>query len=89
MNAVRFLYGHQRFDGRDPALMIAHGTEDLTVPYDEAQELASTYQSTGAPYVLHPIENRGHGPWNAIIGGKNLAQLSFEFMVAQQALVVD
>jgi hypothetical protein len=30
------------------------------------------YTTTGANYVLYTLENRGHGPWDAIANGKSL-----------------
>lgn len=81
-------YGLDRFDPSDPALCIIHGTEDETVPYLNALVLEATYLGTGAPYVLHPLEGAGHGPWGASLDGQNLFELSFDFVVQQQALNV-
>ncbi|MBK9565900.1 MAG: hypothetical protein IPO37_12190 [Saprospiraceae bacterium] len=45
--------------------------------------------STGAKYVLYTLENRGHGPWDAIVNGKKLEELSFDFIVEQQKIIVE
>ena len=69
--------------------MIAHGTADSTVKYTSATELRDIYTSTGATYKLHTLINRGHEPWDAIVNGKKLAELSFDFIVEQQKLIVE
>ncbi len=81
-------YGLDRFDPSDPPLCIIHGTEDVTVPFFNALVLESTYLGTGVPYVLHPLEGAGHGPWGASLDGQNLFELSFDFVVQQQGLNV-
>ena len=83
------IYKYQRFDRSDAPIMIAHGTADSTVKYTSAIELRDIYTSTGAAYKLYPLVNRGHEPWDAIVNGKKLAELSFDFIVAQQKLVVE
>jgi para-nitrobenzyl esterase len=83
------IYGYNRFDPTDPPIMIAHGTNDQTVLYSEALLLKDIYTSTGASYKLYTLENRGHGPWDAIVNGKKLEELSFDFIVEQQKLIVE
>ncbi len=84
-----FIYGTNRFDSNDPPLFIAHGTEDPTVLFSEAEELVHLYDSTGAHVELNTLVGRGHGPWGATLNGKSLSDLSFEFLVEQQGLNVD
>lgn len=89
--ALEVLYkmdGHQRFDSDDPALFIAHGTEDPTVTFDKAEELKRMYESTGAPFVYYPLEGKGHGAWSAKVNKKGLEELAFDFIVEQQKLVL-
>ena len=89
VTANNAIYGYNRFDSTDAPLMIAHGTNDQTVPYSEALALKDSYTATGANYVLYTLENRGHGPWDAVVNGKSLAELSFDFIVLQQQIVVE
>jgi acetyl esterase/lipase len=44
-------------------LIIIHGTEDVTVPYAEAEELVARAQEVGVPYSFHPLQGQGHGAW--------------------------
>ncbi|MEJ8844564.1 alpha/beta hydrolase [Lacibacter sp. H375] len=89
VTAVNSIYGYQRFDRSDAPIMIAHGTADSTVKYTNAIELRDIYTSTGAAYKLHTLVNRGHGPWDAVVNGKKLEELSFDFIVEQQKLIVE
>jgi len=59
------IYGNHHFDSNDPPLFIAHGTEDPTVLFSEAEELVRLYDSTGVHVQLNTLEGRGHGPWGA------------------------
>ena len=83
------IYGYNRFDPTDPPIMIAHGTNDQTVLYSEALALKDIYTTTGANYVLYTLENRGHGPWDAIVNGKTLEELGFDFIVDQQNIILE
>jgi len=83
------IYSHQRFDTADAPILIAHGTEDPTVPFSKAEELKAIYEANGVPYVFYPLEGKGHGPWNATVDGKRLEDLSFDFIVEQQKLTVE
>jgi len=83
------IYGHHRFDSDDPPLFIMHGTEDPTVPFSGAEELKALYDSTGVPIAYYPIEGAGHGVWNATVNGKRLEKLAFDFIVAEQGLIVE
>ncbi len=89
VTALNNIYGYQRFDPSDAPIMIAHGTADPTVSYTFAAELQNIYTSTGVTYKLYPLVNRGHGPWDAIVNGKKLEELSFDFIVEQQKLIVE
>ncbi len=83
------IYGVNHFDSTDPNLFIAHGTEDPTVLYSEALELVQLYDSTGVYVDFYPLEDRGHGAWNATVDEKSLSKLSFDFLVEQQELTLD
>ena len=86
---LELIYGHQRFDSDDPALFIAHGTEDTTVPFSSAEELKTICQTNEIDFVYYPLEGRGHGAWGATLNGKSLSDLSFEFIVVNQNLNVE
>ena len=89
INTVEGIYGHQRLDSSAPPILIVHGTEDPTVPFTEAETLKAAYDELGIPYGYHPVEGKGHGPWNATLNGQTLSELAFDFMVVQQALTVE
>jgi len=83
------IYGYQRFDSNDPALFIAHGTEDPTVPFSSAEDLKTICETNEIDFVYYPLEGRGHGPWGATVNGKSLSDLSFDFIVENQNLNVE
>ncbi len=89
VDALDIIYNHQRFDSNDPPLLIAHGTEDPTVPFSSATDLKAVYEENQVPLAFYPLEGRGHGVWGATVDGKTLPELAFDFIVEQQGLVVD
>jgi acetyl esterase/lipase len=89
LDSYEQVYGPNRFDANDPALFIVHGTLDPTVSYSNATDLQSIYEANNVPYVLHTLEGAGHAAWNAVVNGKRLEQLSFEFVTQQQGLTLD
>ena len=88
LDILEELYVKQRFNGSNPALLIAHGTEDPTVPFSKAEDLKSIYKENEVPYVFYPLEGKGHGVWGATFDNKRLDELSFDFIVEQQNLIV-
>ena len=86
---LEVIYGHQRFDSNTPALFIAHGTEDPTVPFSSAEELKTICENHGIDHVFYPLQGRGHGPWNATVDGKSLSDLSFNFIVSNQNIRIE
>ncbi len=82
------VYGVTRFDSRDAPLLIVHGTEDPTVRYSEALELARIWTSSGVPFEFHTLVGAGHGAWSATIEGQPLIEIAFDFIVLQQGLIV-
>ena len=82
------VFGHQRFDSNDPSLFIAHGTEDKTIHFNRAKDLKSIYEANGVPLAYYPLEGAGHGAWGAKVKNKRLAELSFDYIVEQQNLIV-
>ena len=83
------IHGYQRFDSNDPALFIAHGTEDPTVPFSRAEDLKTICETNEIDFVYYPLEGAGHGPWGATVNGKSLSDLSFDFIVENQNLNVE
>ncbi len=83
------IYGYQRFDSNDPALFIAHGTEDPTVPFSSAEDLKTICETNEIDFVYYPLEGSGHGPWGATVNGKSLSDLSFDFLVENQSLNIE
>ncbi len=86
---------YDRYDANDPELFMAHGTaEDPVTPYAEALELQDIYNSLGIHNELATIlqpngQPAGHGAWNGVLDGKNLSELTFDFLVEQQGLKVE
>ncbi|MCH2082656.1 MAG: carboxylesterase family protein [Saprospiraceae bacterium] len=86
---LELIYGYERFDSNNPALFIAHGTEDPTVPFSNAEDLKAIYETNEVDFIYYPLEGRGHGAWNATVDGKSLSDLSFDFIVENQNLNVE
>ena len=93
--AVYELNQYDRYDGSDPELFMGHGTaQDLVTPYEEALELQGIYNSLGIynklVTLLLPNGNpAGHGAWNAVVDGKGLSELTFDFLTDRQNLIVE
>jgi len=93
--AVYDLEQYDRYDTSDPELFMGHGTaEDPVTPYEEALELQSVYNSLGIHNKLVTLllpngEAAGHGAWNAVVDGKGLSELTFDFLVDRQNLTVE
>ena len=93
--AVYELNQYDRYDGSDPELFMGHGTaQDLVTPYEEALELQEVYNSLGIynklVTLLLPNGNpAGHGAWNAVVDGKGLSELTFDFLTDRQNLIVE
>jgi len=90
--AVYDLEKYDRYDLNDPELFMGHGQAmDLVTPYEEALELQEIYNSLGiynklVTLLLPNGEPAGHGAWNAIVDGKGLFEMSFDFLVERQNL---
>jgi acetyl esterase/lipase len=44
-------------------LIIIHGTQDQTVPFSQAQQLAARAQAVAIANEFHPLEGAGHSAW--------------------------
>lgn len=89
LDGLEQIFGHQRFDRKDPSLFIAHGTLDDRVPYSSAEDLKSIYVANGVSLGYYPLKEKGHGAWKAMVDNKTLEELAFDFIVKQQHLVVE
>lgn len=71
-----------QFDAADPPMMIVHGTADENsgTPYSGAVAMSERCAEVGIPHVLYSIEGAGHGPWDAEVGGFDLAALAGAFL---------
>ena len=88
VDAISRLYNKEFYNENNPALFIAHGTDDPTVSYQKAKDLEAVYKTTGAPYILYPLKGQGHGPWRYKQNGKSLGDLALKFISKQQQLEV-
>jgi acetyl esterase/lipase len=52
-------------EGDSPVLTV-HGTEDPTVPYEQAVRLDASLRNAGVPSYLVPVEGGGHGDFGTI-----------------------
>ena len=98
LNLFEAVYGleqYDRYDRDDPELFMGHGTApDLVTPYEGALELQEIYESLGVYSELNTLllpngSPAGHGAWNAVVDGKGLSELTFDFLVARQNLTLE
>lgn len=89
IDVLEDIYGHQRFGNNDVPILIAHGTNDATIPFTEAENLRNEYINNGINYKFYALQGFGHGPWNATVNGKSLGDLSFDFITEQQNIRVE
>ncbi len=93
--AVYDLEQYDRYDTSDPELFMGHGeADDPVTPYEEALELQGIYDSLGIHNKLVTLllpngDPAGHGAWNALVDGKGLSELTFNFLVERQNLMVE
>ena len=90
LDVFETVYDLNRYDNNDPELFMAHGDQyDPVTPYDEAIELQEIYNSLGIHNKLVTLEGYGHGAWNAKVNGKGLFEMSFDFLIDRQDLIVE
>ena len=81
------VYEVDRYDAEDPELFMAHGDgNDPVTPYEGALALQDIYDSLGIYNELVTLEGHGHGAWNAVVDGKGIFELSFDFLIDRQKL---
>ena len=75
-------------DGRDPPMLLIHGTQDKTVPVTQSQELAAKLKAAKVPVTLEVISGVGHS-WIGVDAAATRAaslralDLSFRFFDTQ------
>ncbi|GAB1308515.1 hypothetical protein KH5_11980 [Urechidicola sp. KH5] len=90
LDVFEAVYELNRYDSNDPELFMAHGDQfDPVTPYEEALELQNIYNSLDIYSNLVTLEGYGHGAWNATVEGKGLFELSFDFLVERQQLLLE
>ena len=83
------VYEVNRYDSEDPELFMAHGDgNDPVTPYEGALALQDIYDSLGIHSQLVTLEGHGHGAWNALVDGKGIVELSFDFLMDRQNLEI-
>lgn len=45
----------------DPPFLIVHGTEDMTVPYNQSERLRDALREAGVEVAMISVEGGGHG----------------------------
>ena len=89
LDVFEAVYGFDRFDADDPELFMAHGDgNDPVTPYEGALALQDIYDSLNVHSELVTLEGHGHGAWNAVVDGKGLFELSFDFLMERQNLTL-
>ena len=89
MDVFEAVYGFDRYDVDDPELFMAHGDgNDPVTPYEGALALQDIYDSLNVHSELVTLEGHGHGAWNAVVDGKGLFELSFDFLMERQNLEI-
>jgi hypothetical protein len=89
IEVLELIYGYERFDQSIPAMFIAHGTADATVPFSNAIDLKAIYEFNNTEFIYYSLEGSGHGAWSATVDGKSLSDLSFDFIVDNQNLNIE
>ena len=87
LDVFEAVYGVERYDAGDPELFMAHGDgNDPVTPYEGALALQDIYDSLNVHSELVTLEGHGHGAWNAVVDGKGLFELTFDFLTERQNL---
>ena len=70
------------FDAGDPPIMIAHGTNDLTLGtfFTSALTIVAACNEHGIPCRFFPLIGQDHGAWDAKFDGKGLVEHTMEFL---------
>lgn len=86
-NATLVLWGNatavlDSFSPDDPPMLIIHGEADTQfgTPFSGAEAMRDACVTNAIPYVFYPLPGEDHGPWDARVDGKSLAELSLDFL---------
>ena len=74
---LELVYGYQRFNPNNPALFIAHGTEDTTVPFTNAEDLKTIWETNEIDFVYYPLEGKNSWPLGCHCEWKKLIRFIF------------
>ncbi|MCH9621019.1 MAG: hypothetical protein S4CHLAM20_04330 [Chlamydiia bacterium] len=89
IDAIEIIYNRTSFNKESPSLFIAHGDNDNVVSINKALALKEIYESNETPFVYYKLEGHGHGAWGASVDGKSLEELSLDFIIKQQGLIIN
>jgi para-nitrobenzyl esterase len=89
LDALKEVYGVERFNENNPPLFIAHRIKDPIIPYSNAENLKNIYYANKVPLAYYPLQGNGHGAWNVQIDNKRLEELTFDFIVEHQRLLTE
>ncbi|MBM4096807.1 MAG: hypothetical protein FJ261_08540 [Planctomycetes bacterium] len=65
----------------DPPVLIVHGTADRTVPYSQAEALASSARRAGVDTTLVTVQGAGHTPGlGTVVAGRTIMQTVRDFL---------
>jgi acetyl esterase/lipase len=79
-----YLQEGRQIDGRATPTCIIHGTEDVTVPFQNSLDLSNTLAAAGVRVELHALEGLGHTPTSAATDPQIETWLA-EFFVSEWA----
>jgi len=89
VQAVVNLWGNaelimNEFSPGDPPVMIVHGKNDFHIGtfFTAALNIEAACKKAGIPVVLHPVDGKGHGCWDAEIDGKPLNDVIADWLHA-------
>jgi acetyl esterase/lipase len=80
---VHYLFDFSfEFDSTDAPIMIAHGTDDIIIPYVHAETIQKRCVDNGIFHRMYTLEGAGHGAWNFKYGNppKGMNTLAEEFL---------
>jgi len=87
LHAIVDLWGSAAFvleeiDVSDPPVLIVHGKLDITpaASFADSLVLERSLEENGVPFEFYPIPRAGHEPWNAEVGGRDLAEITLDFL---------
>lgn len=85
VSASGAMYGEETemVDARDPPLLLWHGMDDATVPFEHARSLKEQCDVVGIHCETHFFEGVGHDSFTQTVDGKDLNTIGFEFILTR------